>query len=68
MLNPVIHVTLNWLGAFEGSAVFLLRFDTPLQLLEGKEQCHVVMVPTEGALPLGGNESRGGLLPVDFRV
>lgn len=45
MLNPVIHVTLNWLGAFEGSAVFLLRFDTPLQLLGGKEQCHVVMVP-----------------------
>lgn len=39
----MIHVTLNWLGAFEGSAVFLLRFDTPLTTAGGKRAmpcCH----------------------------
>lgn len=45
LLNPTIHTTLNWLDACEGSALCLLRHDTALQRLEGKEQCHVVMVP-----------------------
>lgn len=67
MLNPVIHITLNWLGTCEGSALCLLWFDTLYKGWREKSNAMLSWCPTGALLP-GGNESRGGLLPVEFHV
>lgn len=66
MFNAVIHVALKQISGCKDSALCL---DILLSKAEkGKSSAMLSWCPTEGAVPPEGNESRGGLLPVDFHV